>query len=71
MITVSNDFTHAVAGSRLGTDFAQNKEVLVTEFVKYCSGKFMLWSHYSSGWSGGVMVLGKPSVPGRPTIWIQ
>lgn len=37
VITVSNDYTHAVAGSRLGTDFAQNKEVLVTEFVKYCS----------------------------------
>ena len=23
------------------------------------------------GWSGGAMVLGKLSVPGRPTIWIQ
>ena len=23
------------------------------------------------GWSGGVMVLGKLPVPGRPTIWIQ
>ena len=22
------------------------------------------------GWSGGVMVLGKLTVPGRPTIWI-
>ena len=22
------------------------------------------------GWSGGVMVLGKLPVPGRPTIWI-
>ena len=22
-------------------------------------------------WSGGAMVLGKLSVPGRPTIWIQ
>ena len=22
------------------------------------------------GWMGGAMVLGKPSVPGRPTIWI-
>ena len=22
------------------------------------------------GWSGGAMVLGKLSVPGRPTIWI-
>ena len=22
------------------------------------------------GWSGGAMVLGKPPVPGRPTIWI-
>ena len=24
-----------------------------------------------TGWSGGAMVLGKPPVPGRPTIWIQ
>ena len=24
----------------------------------------------SRGWSGGAMVLGKLSVPGRPTIWI-
>ena len=22
------------------------------------------------GWSGGAMVMGKPPVPGRPTIWI-
>ena len=22
------------------------------------------------GWSGGARVLGKPPVPGRPTIWI-
>ena len=24
----------------------------------------------TGGWSGGAMVLGKLSVPGRPTIWI-
>ena len=22
------------------------------------------------GWSGGAMVLGKPPVPGRPTVWM-
>ena len=27
-------------------------------------------SFLSRGWSGGAMVLGKLSVPGRPTIWI-
>ena len=39
--------------------------------------QFLLWSgRYNSlfktnrGWSGGAMVLGKPPVPGRPTIWI-
>ena len=26
--------------------------------------------HYSMGWSGGAMVLGKLPVPGRPTTWI-
>ena len=25
----------------------------------------------SGGWSGGAMMLGKLSVPGRPTIWIR
>ena len=29
-----------------------------------------LSSQYKRGWSGGVMVLGKLPVPGRPTIWI-
>ena len=24
----------------------------------------------TEGWLGGAIVLGKPSVPGRPTIWI-
>ena len=27
-------------------------------------------SFITSGWSGGAMVLGKLSVPGRPTVWI-
>ena len=31
-----------------------------------CRGVLLIWS----GWSGGAMVLGKLSVPGRPTIWI-
>ena len=26
--------------------------------------------HFTGGWSGGAMVLGKLPVPGRPTIWI-
>ena len=28
------------------------------------------WLLVISGWSGGAKVLGKRSVPGRPTIWI-
>ena len=28
------------------------------------------FSHIKKGWSGGAMVLGKLTVPGRPTIWL-
>ena len=36
------------------------------------SGRPFPWSVYRMcrGWSGGAMVLGKLSVPGRPTSWI-
>ena len=34
----------------------------------HCRGVLPIWG--GGGWSGGVMVLGKPPVPGRPTIWM-
>ena len=41
---------------------------------KFCGfQEATLWSDRSGswGWSGGMMVLGKLPVPGRPTIWIS
>ena len=40
--------------------------------VKFCVGDVNISEpfKYTSGWSGGAMVLGKLPVPGRPTIWI-
>ena len=35
-----------------------------------CAGAVCSASLFFRGWSGGAMVLGKLSVPGRPTIWI-
>ena len=36
--------------------------------VRWCWVNFQCRG--GGGWSGGAMVLGKLSVPGRPTIWI-
>ena len=49
--------------------------------VPKCPGKWLYFTNQgqliqinyinTGGWSGGAMVLGKLSVPGRPTIWIS
>ena len=40
-------------------------------FSYIISNQFHLFRMTIGGWSGGAMVLGKLTVPGRPPIWIQ
>ena len=43
---------------------------LAKSTVAGCSGEVITLTPVFVRWSGGAMVLGKLSVPGRPTIWI-
>ena len=49
--------------SKIGPKLPDNKKIVIhiLQMIIICF----------SGWSSGAKVLGKPSVPGRPTIWIN